>query len=191
MHEPDSGCERTSVQKASDVKSIEELKSDLEWKLRFNIAVNEDAERYYGFWDTAFKVIVALFGTYAFATIFIDKNVVYSVCALFVTAISLFTLVDDLKDKQVKARSQRNRYCSALTSVMQAKNQSDTDAAVALIDKIEMDDISSTAICDALAANVAVDQMGLDPSYRVEIGWFKRLTRFILPWGRPKYRGSK
>ena len=188
MHESDTRCEGTAVQEAADVKSIEETKSDLEWKVRFNIAVNEDAERYYGFWDTVFKVVVALFGTYAFATIFIDKNVVYSVCALFVTAISLFTLVDDLKDKQIKARSQRNRYCSALTSVIQAKDQSDVNAAMALIDKIEMDDISSTDICDALAANVAIDQMGLDSTYRVEIGWFKWITRYILPWKRPKYR---
>ena len=187
MLESESRCEATANQNSSDVDKLKNKKDDLEWVARFNVLLNEDMERHYGFCDALCKIAVAMFGTYTFASLFIGKSVVYSVCGVIVTALSILTLVVDFKDKQVRAKSQRNRYYSALASVESVKDESDYKALNELLFEIGKDDLPSGTICDALAVNAAIDQMGRDVTYKADVGAFKRITRYIIPWGVPKY----
>lgn len=187
MLESESRCEATANSSSSDVDKLKKAKDNLEWVARFNISLNEDMERHYGFCDAMCKIAVAMFGTYAFASLFIGKSIAYSVCGVVVTALSILTLVVDFKDKQVRAKSQRNRYSSALASVESVKDESDCKALNELLFEIGKDDLPSGTICDALAVNAAIDQMGRDVTYKANVGTFKRITRYIIPWGVPKY----
>ena len=187
MLDSGSGCESAANQTPSDVDKLKNAKDNLEWIARFNISLNEDMERHYGFCDALCKIAVAMFGTYTFASLFIGKSVVYSVCGVIVTALSILTLVVDFKDKQVRAKSQRNRYYSVLSSVDSINDESGCKAANTLLREIGKDDLPSGTICDALAVNAAIDQMGRDVTYKANVGAFKRMTRYIVPWGVPKY----
>lgn len=187
MLESESRCEATANSSSSDVDKLKKAKDNLEWVARFNISLNENMERHYGFCDAMCKIAVAMFGTYAFASLFIGKSVAYSVCGVVVTALSILTLVVDFKDKQIRAKSQRNRYCSALASVESVKDENDYKALNALLFEIGKDNLPSGTICDALAINAAIDQMGRDVTYKANVGTFKRITRYIIPWGAPKY----
>lgn len=187
MCDTEPGREGTSDKDSSKVDELTERKTDLEWTARYNILLNEDMERYYGLCDTFCKIVVALFGTYAFASLFINKSVVYSACGVLVTALSILMLVIDFKDKQVRARSQRSRYYEALSSVNSIKNDADADAVDVLLSKIAGDDLPAWPVCEALAVNNAIDQMGRDVTYKAEVGALKRMTRYIIPWGKPKY----
>ena len=187
MCNTESRSEGTSDKYAPNVEGLEERKSALEWVARFNILLNEDMERHYGFCDAFCKIVVALFGTYAFASLFIDKSVLYSVCGVVVTALSILMLVVDFKDKQVRAKSQRNRYYVALSSIGTIRDCADAESVNTLLSEIAKDDLPTGAICDALAVNAAIDQMGRDVTYKAKVGAFKRATRYVLPWGKPEY----
>jgi hypothetical protein len=187
MLESESRCEATANSSSSDVDKLKNKKDNLEWVARYNVLLNEDMERHYGFCDAMCKIAVAMFGTYAFASLFIGKSIAYSVCGVVVTALSILTLVVDFKEKQVRAKSQRNRYCSALASVESVKDESDCKALNELLFEIGKDDLPSGTICDALAVNAAIDQMGRDVTYKADVGTFRRITRYIIPWGAPKY----
>lgn len=187
MYESDSRSERTADKEASNDGALEKSRTDVEWVAQFNLALNEDLERYYGHCDSLCKMAVSLFGTYAFASLFIDKSVFYSACGLAVTFISMMMLVVDFNDKKIRAKNQRNRYNAAVTAIKMADGVKDIDSVAVSLSDIAKDDLPTGEICDAIAVNTAIDRMGLDSAYKAKVNWFKRLTRYVLPWGRPKY----
>lgn len=186
MHDTNTGSEAAANQEAAS--SLEEKRGDLEWIVQFNIALNEDVKRYYGFWNSIFKFAVLVFGSYSFASLFVGASMAYSIVAVVVSAISAGQLVFDFKDRQVRAKIQHERYSKALTALKSAKDADELGLVQAKIDDIGYDDIDTSDICDALAVNVAIDRMGLEPTSKVHVGGFKRLTRYVIPWGRPDYK---
>lgn len=186
-----NGCEAyantDAAGRANFANDLEKEREELEWNSVFNISVNEDLEKHYRLIDILCKTVIALFGTSAFTTYFVDLGDAYKICGLIVAAISVLMLSVDFAGLRERAKSQRYRYSKAYTAVKQAKNKREMDSARRLIDDISNDDLNSSEICDALAANATIDRLGRDCSFKAKVGWFKRLTRFILPWGRPKY----
>lgn len=177
--------------RAVDSGDLEKERDNLKWLSMFNIVINEDLERHYRFLDIACKSIVAVFGTSSFVTFFVPLEGglgnAYKFCGLAVAVISILMLTIDFGSLRNRAKLQRNRYSRAYTAVLQAKSKRDIGSARRLIDDISSDDLPSNEMCDALAVNIAIDRLGKDSSYKASINWFERLTRFILPWGRPKY----
>lgn len=186
MCDSNAGSKAAANQEAAS--SLEEKRDDMKWVVQFNIALNEDAKRYYGFWNSVFKFAVLVFGSYSFASLFVGASMAYSIVAVIVSAISAGQLVFDFRDRQVRAKIQHERYSKALTALDSAKNINELELVQAKIDDIGCDDIDTSDICDAMAVNVAIDRMGLDPTRKVSIGCFKRLTRYIIPWARPEYK---
>ena len=190
-----NGCEayaNTDASGRSDYSNdLEKERGDLKWLSMFNIVVNEDLERHYRLIDIVCKSIVAVFGTSSFVTFFVtpegDLGNAYKFCGLIVAVISILMLAIDFGSLRNCAKLQRNRYSKAYTAVLQAKSKKEMDSARRLIDDISSDDLPSNEMCDALAVNIAIDRLGKDSSYKASINGFERLTRFILPWGRPKY----
>ena len=186
MHDADSGSKGTADQKTSN-DTLKKDRMDLLWVVHFNISLFEDSERYYGFCDSVCRLVTALFGTYAFASLFIDRSIAYSVCGLITAFFSVFSLVVDFKDKQTKSKMQRNRYYNVLAEIESAANDIELMHARKKLSEIAKDDVPTGPVCDALATNAAIDKMGLDVTYKAKVGWFKRLTRFVLPWDKPEY----
>lgn len=166
---------------------FESEKLEFQFTVVFNIALNEDLERHYCLLDTLCKVSIAVFGTYSFASLFIQTGRFYKACSLLIAVVSIVMLVVDFAEKRVKAKNQRNRYSKILTEAKSAKCDDDLDRVRRDADEISCDDLPTGEICDALALNIAIDRMGRDPTYKAEVGWFKRVTRHCWPWGRPKY----
>lgn len=177
--------------RSNSTNDLEQERDDLKWAAMFNIAVNEDLERHYRLVDVVCKSIVAVFGTTSFATFFVtpegEFGNAYKFCGLIVAIISILMLAIDFGNLRNCAKLQRNRYSKAYTAVLQAKSKKEMDSARRLMDDISNDDLPSNEMCDAIAVNIAIDRLGKDSSYKAKVNWFGRLTRFILPWGRPKY----
>lgn len=181
----------TSTSRSAASDELEKERLDLEWHSLFNVAIYEDLEHYYGLVDAFFKIAIASYGTSSFLTIFVDfgeSYIVYKVCGLLVALLSVVMLVVDYGGLRVQAKNQRIKYSKAYSDAKLASSKRDLDEIRRSIEDIACGDMHSSDICDALAMNATIDRMGRDPTYKVDIGWFKRLTRHILPWGRPKYR---
>ena len=166
---------------------VELERRSLEWIAMFNIALNEDLEKHYARIDVVIKVAVALFGTYSFVTLFVDAGCVYKMCGLLVAILSIVTLVVDFDAKRVSAKIQRNKYSEAFTDAKMATSVSELGRVRRCLCEIACDDLPTGEICDALAKNCAIDRLGLDATYKAKVNSFVRLTRYIFPWGKPKY----
>ena len=168
-------------------ESLERERRELEWTAMFNISLYEDLEKHYARLDTVFKVAIALFGTYSFVTLFVDVGLVYKVCGALVAVMSIVTLVVDFNEKRVRAKNQRIKYSEMLTESKLAKSLNVLEQLHHKIDKIAEDDLPTNDVCDSLAANLSIDRLGLDPSYKAKINSFVRLTRYVFPWGKTEH----
>lgn len=181
----------TGSSEPSKAEILEKEKVSTEWEIQFNIALYEDVEIYYGKWDTVTRVVVALYGTSAFGALFVEngeKSVWLSCCGLIVALLSVASLVIRFGDKSGNAKRQRMKYDELLNVVRSVKTQTSLDKVKESLVKLTEYDLPTGAICDALATNVAIDRMKKDQSHKVKVNWFKRITRYIIPWGRPDYK---
>ena len=168
-------------------ESLERERRELEWAAMFNISLYEDLEKHYARLDTVFKVAIALFGTYSFVTLFVDAGLIYKACGALVAVMSIVTLVVDFNEKRVRAKNQRIKYSEILTDSKFAKSLNVLEQLHHKIDKIAEDDLPTNDVCDSLAANLSIDRLGLDPSYKAKINSFVRLTRYVFPWGKTEH----
>lgn len=168
--------------------SLEKKRRDIEWNIRYNSAVCDEYSGFYSFCDKVCTFIVALFGTYTFMTFFIGMNRVYAVVSLVVSVITVSSLVFRFSEKSVSESNRRFLYDGLLAKVKVAKKISQLEDIERRLVEVSVGEPKRLEIVRAVAYNEAAGQMGCDEKYNVDVGWFKRLTRFVIPWERPSYK---
>ncbi|MBR6832850.1 MAG: hypothetical protein IKM81_05575 [Fibrobacter sp.] len=185
----DSSCAAPAVpSKPEPDNKVEEKRSELEWNARYNSAVCDDCAGFYSFCDKACSSVVALFGTYTFVSVFIGLNYVYAAVSIFVSALSVTSLVVGFGAKSFSESNRRLVYDKLLAEIKQAKDLTHLEDIERRLVDASVDEPKRPEIVRAAAYNEASGQMGCSESYNVEIGWFKWITRFIFPWKRPSYK---
>lgn len=185
----ESSC-TSSADSAKQIK-LEEKRVELEWYARYNSAVCDDCAGFYSFCDKACSSIVALFGTYTFVSVFIGLNYIYAAIAIFVSAVSVISMNVGFGAKSFEESSRRLRYDKFIAEIKQAKDIDQLESIEKSLVDVGVDEPKRLEMVRAVAYNEAAGQMGCDERYNVEIGWFKRITRFVIPWKRPSYKVLK
>lgn len=179
---------RTASSASAKQGALESRRDELEWNARYNSAVCDEYAGFYSLCDKASTFVVAVFGTYTFVTFFVGMNRVYAAISIAVSFISVASLIFRFSDKCASEIARRALYDSLITEINQAKNVSQLDGIERRLVDASSGEPKRLEIVRAVAYNEAAGQMGCDEKYNVEIGWFKMLTRFIIPWKRPSYK---
>lgn len=184
-----TSCAASSVPSEQD--KLETKRRELEWNARYNSAVCDDCSGFYSFCDKACSSIVALFGTYTFVSVFIGINYIYAVISVLVSAVSIVSLTSGFGAKSFEESSRRLMYDRLVKEISQAKTFAQLEDIEEKLVDASIGEPKRPEIVRAGAYNEAAGQMGCDERYNVEIGWFKWITRFVIPWGRPSYKANK
>lgn len=178
--ETDSRSPRASVTDATE--SLQEKIEALKFKCLFNIALCEDGASHYRKLDVFKDVVTVVFGLGAVAQIFSSFPVVYSVVGFSVAVLGIVGVVVGFSRRLSEELSRKGKYESVRNGLDLVRDECGYADCLNAYADAEKGEARSNSVCDAVCFNIAVDQMGRDPSYKRKVGWLRYYTRHFIPW---------
>lgn len=183
----DTGSKQNSTVSAAatEVSRNEMERHNLEFQCRYNIFLTDDYADHYGRLELACSFVGIVFGFTAMTSIAESVGqLTYGLMGFASSVLALLSVVYGFGRRSSNELRMKAAFESALNDLTKEGACDHLESIRASIAAIS-DDPKRNEISRAIAYNEAVDEMGLDESYKLDVGWISYHTRFWLPWRKP------